>query len=115
MMTARNAHWFDIEMDKLDRWAEDRRTSLKIELEELDEAVKETRKAARLVPNLPEKLERQRELRKLETKRDAAWHNYDEASRELDRQKDTLLDEISHRLEHHSKAIELFSIRWVIK
>ncbi len=111
-MTVRNAHWFDIEMDKLDRWAEDRRTSLKVELEELDEAVKETRKAARLAPNLPEKLERQRELRKLETKRDAAWRSYDEASRELDRQKDSLLDEISHRLEQHSESCELFTIRW---
>ncbi len=89
-MTARNARWFDIEMDKLDHWAEDRRASLKVELSELDDAIKETRKAARQAPTLPEKLERQRELRKLETRRDAAWRSYDEASRELDRQKDAL-------------------------
>lgn len=114
-MTARNARWFDIEMDKLDRWAEDRRASLKSELEELDEAVKEIRKAARLAPNLPEKLERQRELRKLETKRDNAWRSYDEASRELDRQKDALLDEISHRLEQHTDRDNLFIIHWTIK
>jgi hypothetical protein len=114
-MTARNAHWFDIEMDKLDRWAEDRRTSLKVELEELDGAVKEIRKAARLAPNLPEKLERQRELRKLETNRDAAWHSYDEASRELDRQKDVLLDEISKRLDQISAAENLFVLRWCLK
>ena len=25
-ITARNGRWFDVEMDKLDRWAEDRRT-----------------------------------------------------------------------------------------
>jgi hypothetical protein len=35
-MSAKNGEWFDIEMDKLDRWAEDRRTSLKADLEELD-------------------------------------------------------------------------------
>jgi hypothetical protein len=114
-MTLRNARWFDIEMDKLDRWSEDRRTSLKVELEELDEAVKETRRAARLAPNLPEKLERQRELRKLETKHDAAWRSYDEASRELDKQKEALLDEISHRLEQHSETVELFTIRWSLQ
>ncbi|MGV8027086.1 MAG: SNF2-related protein [Anaerolineaceae bacterium] len=113
-MTSRNANWFDIEMDKLDHWAEDRRASLKVELEELDESIKDTRKAARNAPNLPEKLERQRELRKMETKRDAAWHNYDEANWELDRQKDALLDEISHRLEHHSETAELFIIRWSV-
>jgi len=113
-MTARNAHWFDIEMDKLDRWAEDRRASLKVELEELDDAVKETRKAARLAPNLPEKLERQRELRKLEGNRDAAWRSYDEASLELDRQKDAVLDGVSKRLEQCSEAENLFVVRWCL-
>ena len=108
-MTVRNGNWFDMEMNKLDRWAEDRRLSLKSELEELDETVKETRKAARLAPNLPEKLERQRELRKLETKRDAAWHRYDEASRELDCQKEVLLDEISSKLGQKTE-IALYSI-----
>ncbi len=73
----KNGHWFDTEMDKLDRWAEDRRAALKAELEELDQAIKETKKSARLAPNLPEKLERQRKLRGLETKRDEAWRAYD--------------------------------------
>lgn len=114
-MTTRNARWFDIEMDKLDHWAEDWRTSLKVELEELDASIKETRKSARLAPNLPEKLERQRELRKLEAKRDSAWHSYDEASRELDRQKDALLDEISQRLKQHTNQENLFIIHWNIK
>jgi hypothetical protein len=114
-MNARNARWFDIEMDKLDHWAEDRRTSLKVELEELDEAIKETRKAARLAPNLPEKLERQRELRKKETRRDEAWRSYDEASRELDRQKDSLLDEISQRLKQKAESNTIFTLRWTLK
>ena len=42
-LAQRNADWFEIEIDKLDRWAQDRRTSLKVELDELDEAIKETR------------------------------------------------------------------------
>jgi superfamily II DNA or RNA helicase len=111
-MTARNGRWFDTEMDKLDRWAEDRRDSLKAELADLDEALRETKKAARLAPNLPDKLGRQREVRKLETKRDEAWRSYDQASRELDRQKDALLDEISHRLQQHTDQEVLFTLRW---
>ncbi|MEI8132786.1 MAG: SNF2-related protein [Leptolinea sp.] len=114
-MTARNGRWFDTEMDKLDYWAEDRRTSLKVELEELDESIKETRKSARLAPNLPEKLERQRELRKMETKRDEAWRNYDQSSRELDRQKDALLDEISQQLEQHIEHETLFTLHWNLR
>ena len=49
-IAAKNGQWFDTEMDKLDCWAEDRRTALKVELEELDLHIRETRKAARLRP-----------------------------------------------------------------
>ena len=110
--TSRNGRWFETEIDKLDRWAEDRRTSLKAELDELDDAFKEAKKAARLAPTLPEKLERQRAARTLETKREEAWRAYDEASRDIDRQKDSLLDEVSHRLEQQIKEEKLFTLRW---
>jgi hypothetical protein len=111
---ARNSRWFDIEMDKLDRWAEDRRTSLRVALAELDEALKEAKKSARLAPTLPEKLERQRAIRVLESKRDEAWRAYDAASREIDRQKDALLDEISHRLEQRIQEEQLLVLRWTL-
>ena len=114
-MTLRNGHWFDTEMDKLEHWAEDRRTSLKVELDDLDEAIREMRKAARLAPNLPEKLERQRELKKLGTKRDEAWRDYDVSSREIEEQKDSLLDETSKRLEQQIANKMLFTINWYIK
>jgi superfamily II DNA or RNA helicase len=111
-ISTKNGMWFETEMDKLDHWAEDRRASLKAELDELDETIKETKKAARLAPNLPEKLERQRALRQLETKRTDAWKAFDEAAREIDRQKDALLDEISQRLQQKSEQAMLFTIRW---
>ncbi|MFN8542889.1 MAG: SNF2-related protein [Candidatus Binatia bacterium] len=47
-LAARNGRWFDLEMDKLDRWAEDRRSSLRATLDELDESLKAAKKAARL-------------------------------------------------------------------
>ena len=111
-LTTRNGRWFDLEMDKLDRWADDRRASLKATLNELDEALKAAKKAARLAPTLPEKLDRQREARALEGKRDEAWRAFDQASREIDRQKDGLLDEISQRLEQKTEYGELFTVRW---
>ena len=110
-IASKNGQWFEIEMDKLDRWAEDRRTALKAELDELDQQMKEMKKAARLAPTLPVKLERQRALRKLETRRDEAWRNYDDASRAIDRQKDALLDEISHRLGQKTEQTTLFTLR----
>ena len=110
--SARNGRYFDIEIDKLDRWAEDRRASLKAELDELDEALKEAKKAARNAPNLPEKLERQRAVRSLEENRDKAWREYDAAARDIDRQKDALLDDIGRRLNQKVEEQPLFSLRW---
>jgi hypothetical protein len=113
-LSAKNGQWFDTEMEKLDRWADDRRAALKAELEELDQEIKETKKSARMAPNLPEKLELQRKLRGLETKRDEAWRAYDAGSRDIDRQKDALLDEISRRLEQKTECKPLFTVRWKI-
>jgi hypothetical protein len=111
-MTSRDSGWFDTEMDKLDCWAEDRRASLKVELADIDEALREAKKLARFAPTLPEKLERQRDAQKLETKRDEAWRTYDQSSRDIDRQKDELLDEIGRRLEQRVEQTPLFTMRW---
>ena len=109
-----NGRWFETEMDKLDHWAEDRRARLKAELNALDDSIKETKRSARLAPNLPEKLSRQRELRTLESKRDEAWRDYDQASRTIDQQKDQLLDDISGRLEQRAEREPLFTLRWTL-
>ncbi|MBN1930671.1 MAG: DEAD/DEAH box helicase [Desulfobacterales bacterium] len=113
-LSLKNSHWFDIEMDKLDRWADDRRTALKLDLDEMDQEIKVTKKAARFAPNLPEKLELQKKLRSMETRRDDIWRSYDEASREIDRKKDDLLDDISRRLEQRLEMETLFFLHWRI-
>ncbi len=111
-VSARNGRWFDVEMEKLDHWAEDRRASLKASLDDLDEALKAAKRAARLAPNLPEKLARQREARLLEGRRDQAWRDYDQARRDVDRQTEALLDETSRRLKQESELSMLFTLRW---
>lgn len=113
-MTERDARWFETEMEKLDQWAGDRRTSLRTQLADLDEEIKEAKKAARLAPTLPEKLERQRSLRNLEARRDEAWRAFDSASREIEAQKDALLDDITTRLQQEINETELFMIRWTL-
>ena len=111
-LTSRNGRWFDLEMEKLDRWAEDRRASLRHDIDELEEALKAAKRAARLAPNLPEKLERQRETRALEARRDDAWRAYDQGCREIEERKDALLDDIARRLEQSVQIVPLFALRW---
>ncbi|MEB8486349.1 SNF2-related protein [Acidithiobacillus ferriphilus] len=108
----RDGSWFDVEMDKLDRWADDRRVSLKAELDDLEQKIREKRRVARQAANIPDKLERQRELRKLESQRDDAWRTYDQASRDVERKKDDLLDDMGNRMKQRTDEERLFVVRW---
>lgn len=114
-LAARQSVWFDQEMDKLDSWAEDKRAGLKAELKDLDDQIKAMKKEVRQIGNLPEKLALQRKARTLETARDEAWRAYDAAAKEIETQKDGLLDQVEERLAQDVSDEPLFSIRFEIK
>jgi len=107
-------NYFELELEKLDKWGEDRRNSLKVNLKELDDQIKDFKKQARLAPNLPEKLKLEKERKKLETERDTAWRDYDGAAKEIEQSKDQLIDNIEKRLNQDIKEEDLFLIRWKI-
>lgn len=111
-LKTRSGSWFQDESDKLDRWAEDRRDSLRQQLEDLDHAIKDAKKAARSSATLPEKLELQRKARRLEEQREGSWREYDSAARDIERQKDRLLDDTAKRLESRAERQQLFIVRW---
>ena len=51
----------------------------------------------------------------LESKRDDAWRGYDAGSRQIERQKDELPDQISRWLEQSSTSTPLFLLRWQLE
>ncbi|MEQ9640395.1 MAG: SNF2-related protein [Alphaproteobacteria bacterium] len=114
-MAARQAQWFDDEMEKLDNWAEDKRAGLKADLKDLDDQIKALKKEIRQTGNLPDKLALQRKARALETKRDEAWREYDAAAKDIEVQKDGLLDQVEERLGQEVTDERLFAIRFEIK
>ena len=114
-LAARQAAWFDDEMDKLDNWAEDKRAGLKADLKELDEQIRALKKEIRQTGNLPDKLALQRQARALEAPRDEAWRAYDAAAKEIEIQKDGLLDQVEERLGQSVFDEELFTIRFEVK
>lgn len=111
-LAARQAQWFDEEMEKLDNWAEDKRAGLKADLKELDDQIKEIKREIRQTGNLPDKLALQKKVRSLEQKRDEAWRAYDDDARQVESQKDTLLDQVEERLAQVVTHIPLFTIRF---
>ncbi|MCL4449086.1 MAG: DEAD/DEAH box helicase [Actinobacteria bacterium] len=114
-LAEKHANWFDIEMDKLDLWAEDFKISLRADLDTIDQEIKEKRRAARLAPNLPEKLEIQKQINNLDKKRRDAWRTYEEAVIDVETQKENILDTIQAKMAQSTESKQLFLIRWLLK
>lgn len=113
-LSDKNTQYFEAELDKLDRWGEDKRNSLKVTLKELEDQIKFVRRGARLAPNLPEKLKLEREKRALDAKRDEAWKEYEQAAKRVESRKDDLMDDIEKRLAQQLEEESLFRIRWTV-
>jgi len=113
-LSVTNGKWFEVEMEKLDRWAEDQRKSLKAAVEELEEDIRLGKRDARLAPNLPEKLQMQQRVRQQEARHTEALLAYKEACATIDASKDRLLDETSHRLQQQAERQDLFLVRWCV-
>jgi hypothetical protein len=88
---------------------------LKADLKELDEEIKAIKKEVRQTGNLPDKLALQRKARALEAKRDEAWRVYDAAAKEIEVQKDGLLDQVEERLGQTVSDEELFAVRFQVQ
>ncbi len=114
-MDKNNGDFFTEEMEKLDLWADDRRTGLKGTLKEIDEQIKETKKQIRQTGNLPERLALQKKVRKLEQKHDEAWREYDSAAKEVEEKKDELIDMVEKRLKQKVSTTDLFTISYEIQ
>ncbi|MDR2891529.1 MAG: DEAD/DEAH box helicase family protein [Deltaproteobacteria bacterium] len=113
-VAARDAAFFEEEMDKLDRWAEDRKKQLELEIGEMDRAIKEHKAEARKIATLEGKVNLQRTIKTLEAKRLDMRKRLFEAQDQVDGQKDTLLNDIEARMRQQIEEKELFSIRWTI-
>ncbi len=111
----KNGSYFEGELDKLDRWGEDQRASLKLALKELEDQIKETRRNARLAGSLPEKLKLERQKRDMDSKRDEAWKQYEQAAKDIEAKKDGLMDEVEKRLKQQITEKVLFKIKWQVK
>lgn len=108
----RNSYFFDEEMNKLDKWAEDIKNSLEIELKELDIEIKTLKTESKKILNLEEKVKAQREIKDLEKKRNNLRQNLFESQDEVDKNKDNLISDIEKRMKHKIEEKELFVIKW---
>lgn len=110
----RNHVFFDDEVDKLEKWSEDVRNSIKFEIKELDKEIKTRKTEARKMLNLEEKVKEQRLIKELEKKLAEKRYNQYQNEDDIEHKKDELLDEVEKRLKQHTTETELFTIRWKV-
>jgi len=110
----RNSEFFDEEVDKLDKWAEDVKKSLEIELRRLDIDIKTMKTNAKKVLNLMEKVKLQREIKDLERKRNDMRQKLYKSQDEVDSKKEDLLVKVEAQLKQKTTLTTLFKIRYRI-
>lgn len=111
-ISQRNAAFFEAEAEKLDAWADDLKVGLEREIKELDRQIKEARRAATAALTLEEKLEGQKQVKALESQRNAKRRALFDAQDEIDSRRDRLIAEIEGKLQQRVSQTTLFSIRW---
>jgi superfamily II DNA/RNA helicase len=111
-LTEKNTNYFDDEMDKLGKWGDDKKTTLRQTLKDLDDKIKILKKDVRLTGSLQDKLKKQKEIRSLDAKRDQAWKEYEDKKKDIDVQVDKLIDRIQAKMEQQVEVEKIFTIRW---
>jgi len=111
-ITERNSEFFDAEVDKLDKWAEDMKKALELDLKKLDIDIKVSKTNAKKILHLEEKLKIQKEIKELEKKRNEMRKRLFESQDEVDVKKEQLLERVEAQLKQRSNLTTLFTIRW---
>jgi hypothetical protein len=111
-ISARNSVFFDDEMEKLEKWADDLKSGLEYELKELDREIKFLKTESKKILKLEEKLNAQKDIKELEKKRNTKRRTLFEAQDKIDSRKEGLIEGVEARLRQLISTSELFAIRW---
>lgn len=110
----KNSEFFDEEITKLEKWADDMRTSIEVELKYLDVEIATLKTQSRKLIDLLQKFEAQKKIKDLESKRSEMRKNLFNLQDEIDRKKEALLSNVEARMKQNIHKEELFRIRFKI-
>jgi hypothetical protein len=111
----RNNDYYNEEIDKLEKWADDMKLSLEKEIKDIESEIKLKKGESRKVIDLKYKLKLQRDIKDLEKKRNEKRRHLFEAQDQIDERKENLLNEIESRLQQEIKLKNLFILHWNLK
>lgn len=110
----KHRHMFEQEVDKLDGWAEDLKTSLELQLAELDAEIRSSKKQSHLATELEQKLSLRRAADALEKQRNRKRKEIFAAQDDIEKRRDQFIEAMEKRLHEQTVENELFTVRWKI-
>lgn len=104
----------EVEVEKLDRWADDLKTGLELEVKDLDRQLKGARKDMRGVAGLGigERMKVERAKQEMERKRRRKKREIEEQEEAIDEQREELLSEIEAKLDAKLRTEDVLSLEW---
>ena len=111
---ARNMELFETEASKLEEWADDLKVGLEREIKNLDGEIKEARRAIRTKNSLAEKIDMQKQIKELESKRNEKRRNLFDAQDEIEQRRDRLIKDVEGKVKSHHKITPLWTIWWIV-
>lgn len=99
---------------QLDKWAEDMEKAAAKEMDDTKRKIADIRRKVRLAPTMQEQAELQAELKKLETVRRRQQQKIFETEDEIAEKRDSLVEQLTMRMEQKTTIEELFTIRWSV-
>ena len=108
----RNEDFFTQESEKLDKWSEDVKEGLEVEIKEFDKEIKKLKKESKNISILDEKIKAQRKIKKLEKKRNGKRKYLYEEQDRIEEEKEKLLEDIEQRMKLKSNYKKIMEISW---
>ena len=94
------------------KWADDVKSSIELELKELDREIKARKTEAKKILKLEEKVKAQRQIKEMEKRRNELRQNLYQAQDEVDSRKEKLIEEIEARMKQKIETNQLFLVKW---
>jgi len=113
-ITDRNGAFFDDEVDKLDKWADDVKKALDLDLRKLEIDIKTAKTNAKKMIDLADKLKAQKEVKAMEAERNEKRKQQFEAHDQVEQRKESLIDRVEAQLKQKASSEQLFTIRWKV-
>jgi hypothetical protein len=110
-----NHRHFQVERDKLDRWAEDMELASQKQLEDLKRQIRDLQRRSRQAPTLQEEKAMQDQILKLEQQKRRQRQRIFEIEDEIEEKRKALVAALEARLQQKTLTTPLFTIRWRVE